>query len=286
MIRNPFGPFQRIPLSCLVFLISILGILLTRAEILDHRVRVSLTTTSRPATGIRRDREIFYDQKAWLTVKVMNPLEATLNLQARWVLLYDDVTSSGRIKPGNLCGESPLTVPKGTEARLDTPSLRLSGKVTRNGQPIGLNYAGYGIQLFENGNIAYEKYEPRDLKANAQAILAARNLPETNGPPSAASTGPSRNESTDPRPSPAPSSRADATPVFFELTFSAEETQRILKTVNEFSYEDLCRRVGLGKNAAQQIATRRPVATLADLAQIPYVKKQAFTLLKAYVNRK
>ena len=279
-----FCPNVRIALYRVILFVLFLFPWSVRAEVLPHRVQVTLSTTSRPSTGLRRDQDVFFDQKAWLTVKVANPRDTPLDLRVRWVLLYDEVTPSGKIKPGQLAGESPLPVGKRDEAGLELPSVRLTGKITRRGQLIGLDYAGYGVQIFENGALSYEKYDPPGLRGNARAALAAARSSEVPSPAPSAAVAPPKPE---PRSLPAPEAAPpDAPSTFFEMTFSPEEARTILETVNTLSYEDLCRRVGLGKKSAQQITTHRPVASLADLAQIPYVKKQAFTLLKAYAGRK
>jgi hypothetical protein len=255
------------------------------AELLPHRVQVSINMTSRPGTGLKRDQDIFYDQKAVLNVKVMNPTASPLDLRVRWTLLYDEVTTAGKIKSGNLSGTGTLTVRRGEEQELMSRMLRLNGKITKTGRLIGSDYTGYGVQIFEGGSLAYEKYEPSTLQTNAREILAAVADSAT-----AMSTNVTAKASADPRfsatPQHSPSASAASTNAWFDLSFSTEEAEGVLRTVNDFSFEDLCQRVGLSKNAAQHITSKRPVQNLDQLAQIPYVKKQAFTLLKAFVNRK
>ncbi len=285
---------------------ALLGFLpVAHAEIAPHRIHVILNITPRPTDGAPRKVDVLFDQKAFLKIKMTNLADPAPNVQICWTMLYDEVEVSGKIEQRNSSGAISASFAKGEEKSFESKTLRMTGKINKKGHLSGMKHLGYGVQVLENGRMIYETYQPQDLKKEAVDILGTSKTPLSNfsksdpNIPSVQKSEPTPhevaampvNETGVVSNVGAPKESNTATPqdktvTLFECSFTAGETAKVLKAVNELSLEELDKKVGLTKKMAENIVAKRPFTTLDELEKVSYVKKAAFSALKEYISKK
>jgi hypothetical protein len=279
-----------------VFLIAVLltNFLIFRnfAQILPDRTEVLLKLTPRPADHSVRDREVFFDQQAILRIKLRAASDmGTTNTEVQCVLLYDEVQTTGKIKRKSFTDIILCKLNPGEEKSFDSKELRLTGKITRDGQLIGMKFLGSGTRVYEDGKLIYELYQPQDLQKDAAALSppldSSSKLENIAAKKDATPTPLSTATSTLPvEKSTSAENQTDGVLDLFGYKFNMEEADKILKTVNNLTEEALISQIGLSKQAAHNLVLKRPFQKLEELPKVSYVKKQAIETLKLYVLKK
>ena len=229
-----------------------------------------------------------FDHKASLKVKVASAVEPSSDVKIQWVMIYDEIETTGKIKREQLADTISFALGKGEDKTIESRELRLTGKINKKGQLTGMRYEGYGVRVYDGGKMIFEDYQPNDLKKEigqmypeltppAVAVVPAPKVPEAKPPTAAAPVA-------EVKPT-APAAEVAGTTIL-ESTFSKEEAEALLKVVNEFSEEDLILKVGLVRQAAHNLVLKRPFQNIEELPKVSYVKKTAMASFKKYVEKR
>lgn len=277
-------------------LLLALGVLPAFTAIEDGRTHISLSLSPRPSEGTARKDDLLFDHKASLKIKLNNVVEAAPEVKVQWVILYDDVESSGKIKREHVADTASLSMERGEEKTIESKVVRLTGKISKKGILTGMRYIGYCVRIYDGGKLVAEEYQPQDIKKELSEIyppLAEKKLVAKPAAVTAAAPDPSE---ITPKPAPAPTppteSKAVAAPsadgdvTLCESTFTKEEAAAALKLANELSEDDLILKVGLARQAAHNLTLKRPFQNIEELPKVSYVKKTAMAAFKKYVEKK
>lgn len=280
-------------------------------ELAPHRMNVQVDQTSRPNFGSPRASDEMFDYQVRLKLKLVNLTEAAPDIRIDWTIIHDEIASTGKIKRLNLTERTQLGLAKSEERMFETKSLRLTGKVNKSGDVLGMKYIGYGIRVFEKEKLVFESYYPENIskevleifatppaKASSSSKTVAKK--EESKPAITASEAQSIPISQEAAPQtkpvdektekaeiakvePAQTKLADGSLELFHYTFSPEEMKRVLEIVNQMPEEELIHKVGLMKTAAHNLVLQRPFKSISELPNVSYVKKQAIGSLKDYL---
>jgi hypothetical protein len=281
------------------------------AELAPHRMNVLVDQTSRPNFGSARSEDEMFDYQIRLKLKLVNLTEAAPDIRIDWTMIYDDIASTGRIKRLNLTERTQIGLGKSEEKMFETKSLRLTGKVNKSGDVLGMKYIGYGVRVFEKEKLVFESFYPESISKEVLEIFAAppskehsitkASTKKEEAKPSVASVEPKEVASlpnlSEPKPvveeqaekletaktEPNQTKLADGGVELFHYSFSPAEIKRALEVVNQMSEEDLIHKVGLMKTAAHNLVLQRPFKSISELPNVSYVKKQAIGSLKDYL---
>jgi hypothetical protein len=281
------------------------------AQIIADRTQVLLKLTPRPSEHTVRDREVFFDQKATLRVNAHAADNSVTNAQIQCVFLYDEVQTSGKIKRKTFIDIIPCKLEKGEEKAFDSKDLRMTGKITRDGQLIGMKFLGSGTRVYEDGKLAYELYQPKEIQKDISGLvpgldqqpapkqlIAKADAKPTSTVPVQSIVSPTNEEKPkvvtqdipaqiQPVEKTSPSIKTvEAVLDLFGYKFSTEEADKALHAVNGLTEEALISQIGLSKQAAHNLVLKRPFQKLEELPKVSYVKKQAIETLKLYVLKK
>jgi hypothetical protein len=260
---------------CIAGLIAILAIPHPAlfGQLQPELTEIFLKVSPKPSDPLFSKPEAFFDQKATLRVKLVNGGERRSSIHLQWIFLFDQVSTSGQLTRKDLHETIPIELGPGESRMVETKDLRLSGRINKAGQIVGMKYGGCAVLVYENGNLLFEKHEPKDLKKEVAQLLKpppltvpGEKIPRENAEP-------------------VPIVTKEAEPfqiVLFEIEFSKDEAETILNAANSFSEEDLIRKVGLSKKAAENLVRNRSYRRITDLPKVSYVKKQALQSFKEY----
>ncbi len=261
-----------------------------------NRIQVSINLPSRPVEGSPRDTEVFFDYKVTFKVKILNPSDAVPRVRIQWILLYDDISASGRIKRQQLSDVATFPMKQFEEKNFESKPLRLTGKINKSGQLLGMRYVGYGVRIYDEEKLTYESYQPRDLKHEIAELVPPLNVIHAgekiaSGKPPKSAENTRVNVVSDAQRTKteagAPSGvAANGAVTLFDYTFTKQEAEAILRAANQLSEDELVSIVGLTKQAAHNLILKRPFQKLEELPKVSYVKKQAMGILKEFVLKK
>jgi len=261
-----------------------------------NRIQVLINLPSRPIEGSPRDTEALFDHKATLMVKILNPSEVVPMVRIQWILLYDDISTSGRIKRQQLSDVTTFPMKQFEERNFESKPLRLTGKINKSGQLIGMRYVGYGVRIYDEDKLTYESYQPQDLEHEIAELLPPLDVIQAGGkiapgksPKSAENAKVntvSDTQRTKTEAGAASGFTANGAVTLFDYTFTKHEAEAILRAANQFSEDELVSIVGLTKQAAHNLILKRPFQKLEELSKVSYVKKQAMGTFKEFVLKK
>jgi len=229
-------------------------------------------------------------------VKILNPSEVVPMVRIQWILLYDDISTSGRIKRQQLSDVTTFPMKQFEERNFESKPLRLTGKINKSGQLIGMRYVGYGVRIYDEDKLTYESYQPQDLEHEIAELLPPLDVIQAGGkiapgksPKSAENAKVntvSDTQRTKTEAGAASGFTANGAVTLFDYTFTKHEAEAILRAANQFSEDELVSIVGLTKQAAHNLILKRPFQKLEELSKVSYVKKQAMGTFKEFVLKK
>jgi len=254
------------------------------AQIVQDQTKVLLKLTPRPSEHTAREREVFFDQQAVLRVTLKASQNAVTNSQAQCIFLFDEIQTTGKIKRKAFTDIVSCKLLENETKFFDSQDLRLTGKITRSGQIVGMKFIGSGTRLYENGNLIYELYEPLDCQKEIATLVPPLDQKSIQEPvivknePSSLPLKPVSSADSE--------NKSESGLELFGYKFTAEEADKILQSVNGLPEEALVSQIGLSKQAAHNLVLKRPFKKLDELPKVSYVKKQAVETLKLYVLKK
>lgn len=259
---------------------------LASGDVDGRRSRLEWDLTPGPVEGSTRPQDEFFDRTARIRVHFFAREKSQDEIRAQFLFFYDDVSSSGKVLGKVEAQERAIRIARAGDHAAASDPFRLSGKITKKGTLTGMRWVGCGARIYEGRRLVFEDYRPSTARELAAKVARPGGDLGRGIPPAAVVSAekpapPPRGE-----PSVRPNDRAteEGAITLLGATFSSAEAKAALEAVNRLSEEDLVGKVGLSRAAAKHLAAARPIAALADLPKIRYVKAAALAALKRYVS--
>ncbi len=259
---------------------------LASGDVDGRRSRLEWDLTPGPVEGSTRPQDEFFDRTARIRVHLFAREKSRGAVQAQFLFFYDDVSSTGKVLGKVEAQERAIRIARAGDHAAASDPFRLSGKITKKGTLTGMRWVGCGARVYEGGRLVFEDYRPSTARALAAKVARPVGDLGRGIPPSAVVSAKKPAPPLQGDPSARPNDRAaeEGALTLLGSTFSSAEAKAALEAVNRLSEEDLVGKVGLSRAAAKHLAAARPIAALADLPKITYVKATALAALKRYVS--
>lgn len=256
------------------------------AQVVSHRCRVLLDVSPGPSEGSTRSQDANFEQVARVRAHLFAFSKPAAEVKVQFLWVYDEVNTSGKVDRHVEAQEQVAKIEGAGDVVVVGDPFRLSGKITKKGMLTGMRYVGCATRVYEGSKLVFEDYHPPAVREQAAkepppVLEARRELPAPPPEPPAAPPVPALKPAVPPS---AASSSVPGDVVVMGSSFSPAEARAALEAVNQLSEEDLDKKVGLSKSAAQHLVEARPIKSLEDLPKVKFVKTTAIAALKKFVS--